>query len=484
MLFNSFQFLIFLPIVVFCYFAMPFKCRKWFLLISSYYFYMCWKPEYIILIIVSTLIDYFAGIQIAKQSTRWGRKKFLILSLLTNLGLLFSFKYFNFFNDSFRVLFNCFNMFYGIPAFKFLLPVGISFYTFQTLSYSIDVYYGKKEVEKDFGIFALYVAFFPQLVAGPIERSTHLLPQFKVEHKFDYERTVSGLYLMAWGLFKKMVVADNFAPFVEAVYSNPQGYSNVSMLVATLFFAIQIFCDFSGYSDIAIGSARIMGFDLMVNFRSPYFSKNIREFWSRWHISLSTWFRDYVYFPLGGSRVSKLKQYRNFLVVFAVSGLWHGANWTFLLWGFLHGAYLVIEDVLIVGMNRFKIKPKFKGRKFLQIIYTFNLVLLSWVFFRAQSLREAFYIIPRVVCGYKDLFSTSLLNTLFVEMGIRKYHIFIFGFALIIMEAFHYLEGKTDVWEALRKQPLSIRWSIYVCFVFFLILTGQYGTQQFIYFQF
>jgi D-alanyl-lipoteichoic acid acyltransferase DltB (MBOAT superfamily) len=307
---------------------------------------MCWRVEYIFLIILSTLIDYRAGIGIEEASGEAERKRYLYLSLLVNLGLLFSFKYFNFFGGALNDLFSSVNIKYSLPELKVLLPIGISFYTFQTLSYTIDVYRGKKKAERHLGIFAVYVAFFPQLVAGPIERSIHLMPQFKEEHKLIYSNVSAGIKLMLWGYFKKLVIADRAALLVNTVYNNPEDYTGFPLWAATYLFAFQIFCDFSAYSDIARGSARVMGFDLMKNFRRPYFAHNIGEFWHNWHISLSTWFRDYVYIPLGGNRVSKLRYYFNIMAVFLTSGLWHGANWTFIFWGGLHGIYHVITHQL------------------------------------------------------------------------------------------------------------------------------------------
>ena len=313
MLFNSTQFIIFFPIVVSIYFLLPHRMRWFMLLTASYYFYMCWKAEYLLLILISTFIDYFAAIQMSKQSVQSKRKIYLILSLVVNLGLLFGFKYFNFFNDSLRTIFNQFNIFYDVPAFKVLLPVGISFYTFQTLSYTIDVYRGKRDPEKHLGIFALYVAFFPQLVAGPIERSTRLIPQLRKKYNFDYDRVTDGLKLMLWGFFKKVVIADRIAVIVNQVYNNPHDAAGFPFLIGTYLFAFQIYCDFSGYSDIAIGAAKIFGINLMENFRRPYFAKSIREFWQRWHISLSTWFRDYLYLSLGGSHITKWRWYYNII---------------------------------------------------------------------------------------------------------------------------------------------------------------------------
>jgi len=338
MLFNSLDFLIFFPVIVGLYFALSPKYRWVLLLGASYYFYMCWKAEYIILIVFSTLVDYFAARQMARIQEKKKRRPFLYLSLLSNLGLLFFFKYWNFFSGETRALLDSWNIMADVPTFQLLLPVGISFYTFQTLSYTIDVYNGKLEPEKNLGRFALYVSFFPQLVAGPIERATHLLPQLRQTFDFDYQRVVSGLQQMLWGFFKKVVIADRLAVYVNEIYASPGDENGLALLLATYFFAFQIYCDFSGYSDIAIGAARVMGYDLMENFRTPYLSKSIREFWSRWHISLSTWFRDYLYIPLGGNRVPQVRWFLNLFIVFVVSGFWHGANWTFLIWGALQEA--------------------------------------------------------------------------------------------------------------------------------------------------
>ena len=321
MLFNSFEYFLFFPIVAMLYFGVPQRLRWVLLLAASYFFYMCWKPGYLLLIVASTLVDYWAGLGIGRATSVSGKRGYLAVSLTANLGLLFFFKYYNFFSDSLREFSRLWGGTLDIPHSDFLLPVGISFYTFQTLSYTIEVYRGNKEPERHLGIFALYVAFFPQLVAGPIERAQRLLPQFREKHEFVYDRVVSGLKLIAWGLFKKVVIADRLAGVVDVVYGNVDAHSGPAFVVATVAFAFQIFCDFSGYTDIAIGSARVMGFELMTNFRRPYFAASIPDFWRRWHISLSTWFRDYVYVPLGGSRVSRSRWYGNLFIVFLVSGL-------------------------------------------------------------------------------------------------------------------------------------------------------------------
>ena len=341
MLFNSVEFLFFLPLVIALYYAIPGRYRWVLLLGASFYFYAAWKLEYLFLMFVSILIDYVSALGMGSTENPRRRKQYLMASLAGNLGILLGFKYFNFFSDSVRAVFEQFNIFADMPYFDVLLPVGVSFYTFQSMSYTIDVYRNRMPPERHLGIFALYVSFFPQLVAGPIERATVLLPQFRETYQFDYARVTSGLRLILWGFFKKVVIADQLALFVQQVYGSPGQWHGPSVLLASYFFAFQIFCDFSAYTDIARGSARIMGFELMENFNRPYLARSIREFWQRWHISLSTWFRDYLYIPLGGNRVLKWRWYYNVMVVFLVSGLWHGANWTFVAWGFLHGSFQV-----------------------------------------------------------------------------------------------------------------------------------------------
>ena len=343
MLFNTLEFALFLPVVIILYYAIPHKFRWILLLAASYYFYMSWRVEYIFLIIISTLIDYFSGRLMEKRPSRRSRLPFLILSLCTNLGLLFFFKYYNFWVGNLNVLFDNFRINEEIPLMNFLLPVGISFYTFQTLSYSIDVYYGRQKAEKHLGYFALYVSFFPQLVAGPIERYSRLAPQFRTRQLFNYDNLANGLRLILYGLFIKMVIADNLAGIVDQIYNAPEQYSTIDLLTGLFCYSFQIYSDFYGYSVIAIGSALIMGVRIMDNFKTPYLAVNIAEFWQRWHISLSTWFRDYLYFPLGGNRVKIMRWVLNILVVFVISGLWHGANWTFITWGALFGLIYLLE---------------------------------------------------------------------------------------------------------------------------------------------
>ncbi len=494
MLFNSFEFLLFFPVVAALFFASPARFRQAILLVASYYFYMCWKPEYVVLIVASTLIDYFASRRMAALPDRPQRRKYLGLSLVSNLGLLFAFKYFNFFNESARVVLNHFNIFYDVPAFDVLLPVGISFYTFQTLSYTIDVYRGELKHEKSLLTFALYVSFFPQLVAGPIERAVRLLPQFHQPVTFDYERLVSGSRLMVWGFFKKVVVADRLAVYVDAIYNNPGDHSGLTIVAATYFFAFQIYCDFSGYSDIAIGTARILGFDLMTNFRRPYLATSISDFWRRWHISLSTWFRDYVYIPLGGNRVSTPRRYANLLITFVVSGLWHGANWTFIVWGGLHGIYLAIA-VLSGGLReRIAVSLGVADHKRLrwlwQAVITFHLALIAWVFFRANSMGDAALIFERASVGLGThlhalltLDARLLYQDLVSAAGVTPFE-FAASVALI---AFVWLREWAEErgWphlEGRRGQVMRLAWNDALIIV--TVLFGAYGQRQFIYFQF
>lgn len=479
MLFNSFEFLIFFPVIVIFYFAIPYKWRWLLLLCGSYYFYMSWKAEYVILILVSTAIDFFAAKRMSLTPLKSKRKKFLLLSIFTNLGLLFSFKYFNFFSDSARAILNEFNIFYDVPAFDLLLPVGISFYTFQTLSYTIDVYNSKKQPETHFGKFALYVSFFPQLVAGPIERSNSLLPQLHLKYDFDYDRVVDGLRLMLWGFFKKVVIADRLAYYVNIVYNNPNEHYGFQIILATVFFAFQIFCDFSGYSDIAIGAAKVFGINLTNNFDKPYFSKSISEFWKRWHISLSTWFRDYVYIPLGGNRVIKWRWYYNLFITFLVSGLWHGANWTFVVWGALHGFYFVFA-IFSKPYRRNIIKSIALDKypsvlKVIQVLSTFILICFGWIIFRANSLSEAVVLIKNIFTLHSESMHINFLRTSDLILDL----VFI-----ALLQISYFLQKDRKFSTFLASKPTLIRWSVYVFITLSILYFGGQGGQEFIYFRF
>lgn len=482
MLFNSFQFLIFFVIVTTVYFVIQHKYRWFLLLASSCYFYMAFVPVYILILGFTIVIDYFAGIFIENAEGK-KRKLYLIISLVANIGILAVFKYYNFLNINLSFLLDSFGLENPIPLLSILLPIGLSFHTFQAMSYTIEVYRGNQKAERHFGIYSLYVMFYPQLVAGPIERPQNLLHQFREKHDFDYNRVTSGLWLMAWGLFKKVVIADRLAILVNTVYGDPAQHNSLSLIIATVFFTFQIFCDFSGYSDMAIGAAKIMGFKLMTNFNQPYRSKSISEFWKRWHISLSTWFKDYLYITLGGNRVTIPRWYLNLFIVFLISGLWHGANWTFIIWGALHGFYLVFAIVTENVRKKINIVFLFDKIPFLSVLTTFFLVAVGWVFFRANNVSDAFYIISHLFADKANIFNISSIKSIF-HLGLSVYGIFIAIGSILFMMLIHYIERKEGVWQILRTKPVYIRWSLYYLFVFIIIVFGVFEKNQFIYFQF
>jgi D-alanyl-lipoteichoic acid acyltransferase DltB (MBOAT superfamily) len=415
------------------------------------------------------------------------RKTILILSLFFNLGLLFLFKYFNFFSNSLGDIFRHFSLIHKIPSLNLLLPVGISFYIFKSISYLIDVYRGDKTFEKHIGHFALYVSFFPQLLAGPIERATRFLPQLYERFDFDYQRVVKGLKWMFWGFFQKMVIADNLAPLVDSVYNDPTHYHGISLILATFFFAFQIYCDFSGYSDIAIGAAQVMGYGTMENFNRPYFSKSIAEFWRRWHISLSTWFRDYLYIPMGGNRVSVPRWYLNLFVVMLICGFWHGANWTFLAWGGLHGFYLIFSIltrsvrahlVRMIGLERV---PKLHS--FLKVLITFSSVCFAWIFFRANTVSDALDIISNVVMGWEKAFAVETLENI-PFWGPLKFELVVSFISIGILLSVHLMEQRGNIIDRFSEKPAWIRWPVYYSLLLAILLFGNFGARQFIYFQF
>jgi D-alanyl-lipoteichoic acid acyltransferase DltB (MBOAT superfamily) len=487
MLFNSILFLFFFAIVGVVYFAIPHRFRWILLLIASYGFYMSLKPGYVVLVIVLTLTSYYAGLQMGQTERKSRRKKFLIVAILANLGFLFLFKYYDFFNSSFKTLFSYSHPPYDIPALHYILPVGISFYTFKSLSYAMDVYRGDQLPEKHLGYFALYVAFFPQLLAGPIERAARFLPQLYEKFDFDCQRVARGLKLMLWGLFQKMVIADNLATLVDSVYNDPTHHHGISLVLATLLFAFQIYCDFSGYSDIAIGAAQVLGFATMDNFNRPYFSKSVPEFWRRWHISLSTWFRDYLYFPMGGNRVSIPRWYFNLFVVMLICGFWHGANWTFLVWGGLHGIYLVLSAAtkdLRDSMTRRIGLSKMPGlHRYSRVLITFSIVCFAWIFFRANSLPDALYIITHLPTGWESLVQIHRLKeTPF--LGPLKFEFMIAIFSVVLLLFVHSIERQGCIVEKVSQRPVWLRWSIYYSVVLSILLFGNFGSKQFIYFQF
>ncbi|GGE32533.1 O-acyltransferase [Psychroflexus planctonicus] len=441
-------------------------------LIASYVFYAWWDWRFLGLIIASTLVDYAVGINLEKTTAKSRRKVLVAMSLLFNLGLLGFFKYYNFFVESFIEAFETAGISLEASTLQIILPVGISFYTFQTLSYTLDVYKREISASKNLLSFATYVAFFPQLVAGPIERAAQLLPQFSLPKKFDYQLAKSGIYLMIWGLFKKVVVADNCAFFVNQIFDNPVQESSVTLLLGAVLFAFQIYGDFSGYSDIAIGVARLFGFKLMTNFSYPYFSRDIAEFWRRWHISLSTWFRDYLYIPLGGSRATKLKQVRNVFIIFLVSGFWHGANWTFVVWGGIHA--LLFLPLLLVKANRKNLEGNHLNLKNISsIIFTFLLVTFAWVFFRAANLGEAWQYIVEI------LKMDDLSMNLFLKSN--KYMLF-FGvslFSILVLLLTEYTAFANN-----KKEVQLNKWKSFIVVILILFLGVFKNPSDFIYFQF
>ncbi len=481
MLFNSFDFAIYLPIVFALYWLLK-KHLKWqnlLVVIASYVFYGWWDWRFLSLIFISTCIDYFVGLQIEKTSLLSKKKKLLWVSMVANLGFLGFFKYFNFFIDNFTAVFQFLGYSFKYEHLNIVLPVGISFYTFQTMSYTIDVYRGKLKPTKDFIAFSAFVSFFPQLVAGPIERATHLLPQFYKEKEFDYEKAVDGMRQILWGLFKKIVIADQSAVFVNEIFKNYTDYNGSSLFFGAFFFALQIYSDFSGYSDIAIGVSKLFGIELMQNFAFPYFSRDIAEFWRRWHISLSTWFKDYLYIPLGGSRGSKWLQIRNTFVIFLVSGFWHGANWTFIAWGFLNACYFL--PLLLLGKNRNNMEIVAKGKllptfkEIISIAITFSLTLFAWIFFRAETLSHAF-----------DYINHIFVESLFAKPDFLKLFPKAFIFPLLIFFVAEWLgkEKQYALQNFLVHQRRVFRWSFYLIIIFFIGLFTKPDTTDFIYFQF
>lgn len=485
MLFNSFQFLVFFFVVTSFYFLLPYKHRWLLLLLSSCYFYMAFVPIYILILGGTIVVDYFAGIYIENAQGR-KRKLYLIYSLVANIGVLAVFKYFNFLNDNFSFLLQGFALTNPLPYLNILLPIGLSFHTFQAMSYTIEVYRGNQKAERHFGIYSLYVMFYPQLVAGPIERPQNLLHQFRAKYDFDYERVSDGLRLMAWGLFKKVVIADRLAVIVDNVYTTPTHYNTLSLIIATFFFTFQIFCDFSGYSDMAIGAARVMGFKLMKNFDKPYQSRSISEFWKRWHISLSTWFKDYLYISIGGNRVSVPRWYLNLFIVFLVSGLWHGANWTFVIWGALHGFYLVFGLITQKVRDRINKSLFLDKIPFLATITTFILVAMAWIFFRADNVSSAVYIASHIIMGIPQLVSDVIAQpgTLLQDLGVTAFELGFSFFLIILLELIHYIQNKINITHKFKASPVAVRWAIYYAAILVIVFLGVYENRQFIYFQF
>jgi D-alanyl-lipoteichoic acid acyltransferase DltB (MBOAT superfamily) len=477
MLFNSIEFIIFLPSIFILYwflFKRNLKAQNILLLVASYFFYGWWDYRFLALIALSTIIDYLVGLALEKEVLVKKRKLLLVVSLVFNLGMLGFFKYYNFFVDSWVEAWAGLGVEMHASTLQIILPVGISFYTFQTLSYTIDVYRRKLEPTHNFINFAAYVAFFPQLVAGPIERAANLLPQFSVKRVFSIEKAKSGVNLIIWGLFKKMVIADTCATYVNTIFDNYESVNTATLVLGAVYFGFQIYGDFSGYSDIAIGTARLFGFDLMRNFNYPYFSRDIAEFWRRWHISLSTWFRDYLYIPLGGSRGSKGKQIRNVFIIFLVSGFWHGANWTFIVWGGLHAAFFL--PLMLSDRNRKNLDQVSENkwlpslREFFQISITFILTTLAWIFFRADTVTIAVQYLKRM---FQNLsFKIEYLN-------IERYSVEMIGIILLFV-CIEWVHRHLE-------HPFSgrFKWFKLVSIILMILTLGVYSDhQQFIYFQF
>ena len=478
MYFNSFEFAIFLPIVFILYWFVTnrnLKLQNFLIVVASYVFYGWWDWRFLSLIVFSSVVDYSVGLGLANQKNLNKRKLLLLTSIFVNIGFLGFFKYYNFFVESFVDSFSFFGYSLGTSSLNIVLPVGISFYTFQTLSYSIDVFRRKLEPTKDIMAFFAFVSFFPQLVAGPIERATNLLPQFYTSRKFEYNKSIDGLRQILWGLFKKIVIADNCARYANEIFNNSADFSGSTLVLGAIYFALQIYGDFSGYSDIAIGTSRLFGFNLMRNFAFPYFSRDIAEFWRRWHISLSTWFRDYVYIPLGGSKGGTWKKVRNTFVIFVVSGFWHGANWTFVIWGFINALYFL--PLLLLKKNRVNTDQVAEGKWFpsikelFQMGTTFFITLIAWVFFRSENVSHAFSYLSGMFS--KSLFSIPQRHPieLMILIGI-----------FVLVEWF-----QRDKQHALEidsiKIPRVFRWALYYSII--LVIQNMGGVQQeFIYFQF
>lgn len=466
MLFNSYQFLYFFIVVTAFYFILPHKIRWALLLAASCFFYMFFKPEYILILAFTIVIDYYAGIFIEQQSEKSKKKKFLIASLVANIGVLAIFKYYNFLNTNITGLFNLFDAQNPIPYLNIILPIGLSFHTFQAMSYTIEVYRGNQKAERHFGIYSLYVMFYPQLVAGPIERPQNILHQFYEKKEFNFDNALLGTNLIIIGLFKKMVIADRLSVYVNEVYKNLDTSNTVSAWIAAIFFSLQIYCDFSGYSDIARGTAKFMGYDLMLNFNRPYLSQSVSEFWTRWHISLSSWFKDYLYIPLGGNRVSKIKLYRNIFVVFLISGLWHGANFTFIIWGGLHAIYILAESLLP------KINYQSAILKLSKQVLVFILVTIAWVFFRASTIDEAINMM-------KLMFSTDFsLNLTQLSAGKGPFNLLLSFIVILFLLLAYYLP--LDM--RFKSQKLNIAFLCVSIVLLFILSKDAQG--EFIYFQF
>ncbi len=484
MLFNSIPFAAFFLVTLGLYHATPQRLRWGMLLGASYFFYACWKFDYIFLLLGSTLFNYLLGRRMAVFSEKQERKKYLWLGIVFNIGILFLFKYVNFFSQSLTSILHILGLSHDLPLVHLLLPVGISFYCFQSLGYIVDVYQGRIQAERHFGVFALFVSFWPQLLAGPINRASLLIPQLRQPHTFDYQRVTDGLRLMVWGLLKKVALADQLAIYVNRVFNHVGDHQGMALIFATFFYTIQIYCDFSGYTDMARGGARVLGYELMENFRHPYFSKSLGEFWQRWHISLSTWFRDYLYIPLGGNRAATWRWYFNIFITFVLSGLWHGANWTFVVWGALHGGVLVLENVTHHFQQRVadRICPDRSSRwnHGLQTGITMVIVSVAWLFFRANSVTDAFTIMGKM--GHLGGAGAEAFGLGVV--GPWRFMMLVAGIGVLFWV--EYTEQRGDrIHERVGQLLPLVRWTLYTLAFWMVFLLTVFGVkQEFIYFQF
>lgn len=477
MLFNSWQFLGFFSLVFLLYFSLPHQRRALLLLIASYIFYMAWKWDYAFLMLAVTFVNFYVGKKISQTDVKKKKQCWLLLALLASLSPLIYFKYANFIIDNYLFVAKSLHIESSFTLLNVILPAGISFFTFQSLSYSIDVYHNKTKPEPNFVNFAVFIAFFPQLVAGPIERSSHLLAQFKEKHHFDSETFLAGIKLFIWGLFKKVVIADRLSLYVDSVYGNPTAHTGTTLAIATVFFAFQIYCDFSGYSDMAIGSARILGFRLMQNFNLPYLATSISDFWKKWHISLSTWFADYLYIPLGGNRVKYLRWVFNIFVVFVLSGFWHGAKWTFIVWGGLHALYYLLENGADRLLHYFAIKniKNNKAYKLFKIVLVFILVCFAWIFFRANSITDAFIISEKIMTNWDTaIYSGSSSVTFVLSIVLILF--------LLVVQILQYFKIATLYFSKPQTRPVfQFMW--YILLLVGITLFGI-SSNAFIYFQF
>ncbi|MCR5716851.1 MAG: MBOAT family protein [Lachnospiraceae bacterium] len=490
MLFNSFSFLIFFPIVTLCYYLIPHRFRYLWLLAASYFFYMCWEPRYALLLLGSTAVTYVCARLLGRAEKISIRRLILIISLVLNFGILFLYKYLEFFLINLNSLLKALHIELSVNAFSLVLPVGISFYIFQAVGYTIDVYRKELAPEKNFFKYAVFVSFFPQLVAGPIERAGNLLHQFEEKHFFEWKRVKNGLLLMLWGFFLKVVVADRIAIFVDAVFDDFYNYGGWYLVVASILFAIQIYCDFAGYSTIAIGAASVMGFTLMENFHQPYLAVSVKEFWRRWHISLTGWFRDYLYIPLGGNRKGKVRKYVNNLIVFFLSGLWHGAMWNYVIWGGLNGLYLVIADLFAPVKEKVRNlvhwDPEASSNRLLGRIVTFVLVDFSWIFFRSQGTTQAFQVLHQMT-SVRNI--GVLLDGSLYQLGLDQRNFWLMMLSIVLLfvvDSLHERGLHVRAW--LEKQNLWCRILVPIVLIETILIFGIWGSNYdasaFIYFRF